>query len=127
MLQKIINHDIYDLPTGWDLYGESASSFCKTLASSTRFNIKRLLTFFCILSGEREKVQTVCVGKEFRLHVDSTSRIVTFTPDDGGPRQVLLEKTTVSGSVFVLHMYLRCFFRIMCTFKVQVQNLDFSI
>ncbi|XP_054890905.1 uncharacterized protein LOC129363033 [Poeciliopsis prolifica] len=52
------------------------------------------------LLGEREKVQTVCVGKEFRLPVDSTSRIVTFTPDSEGPRQVLLEKTTVKDPRF---------------------------
>ncbi|XP_023131491.2 uncharacterized protein LOC111572172 [Amphiprion ocellaris] len=52
------------------------------------------------LLGEREKVQTVCVGKEFRLPVDSTSRIVTFTPDDEGPRRVLLEKTAVKDTRF---------------------------
>uniref|UniRef100_A0A1A8BF00 Ig-like domain-containing protein n=1 Tax=Nothobranchius kadleci TaxID=1051664 RepID=A0A1A8BF00_NOTKA len=51
-------------------------------------------------SGEREKVQTVCVGKEFRLPVDSTSRIVTFTPDGDGVRRVLLEKTTVKDPRF---------------------------
>ncbi|KAM4585789.1 uncharacterized protein V3H82_004780 [Fundulus diaphanus] len=52
------------------------------------------------LLGEREKVQTVCVGKEFHLPVDSTSRIVMFTPDSGGPRRVLLEKTTVKDPRF---------------------------
>ncbi|KAM9740525.1 uncharacterized protein ACNS7B_011944 isoform 1-T1 [Menidia menidia] len=52
------------------------------------------------LLGEREKTQTLCVGKEFRLPVDSTSRIVTFTPDSDGPRQVLLEKTTVKDPRF---------------------------
>ncbi|XP_024138634.1 uncharacterized protein LOC112153003 isoform X1 [Oryzias melastigma] len=52
------------------------------------------------LLGEREKVLTVCVGKEFRLPVDSTSRIVTFTPDNNGPRQILLEKTTVKDPRF---------------------------
>ncbi|MEQ2161995.1 hypothetical protein GOODEAATRI_015418, partial [Goodea atripinnis] len=43
---------------------------------------------------------TVCAGKEFRLPVDSTSRIVTFTPDSEGPRRVLLEKTTVKDPRF---------------------------
>ncbi|KAK5618451.1 hypothetical protein CRENBAI_018251 [Crenichthys baileyi] len=52
------------------------------------------------LLDERQKVQTVCVGKEFRLPVDSTSRIVTFTPDSEGPRRVLLEKTTVKDPRF---------------------------
>ncbi|XP_008291359.1 uncharacterized protein LOC103365650 [Stegastes partitus] len=52
------------------------------------------------LLGEREKIQTVCVGKEFRLPVDSTSRIVTFTPDAEGPRRILLEKTTVKDPRF---------------------------
>ncbi|XP_029968432.1 uncharacterized protein LOC115403599 isoform X2 [Salarias fasciatus] len=52
------------------------------------------------LLGEREKVQTVCVGKEFRLPVDSTSRIVTFSPHPDGPRHVLLEKTTVKDPRF---------------------------
>ncbi|XP_028316267.1 uncharacterized protein LOC114471619 isoform X2 [Gouania willdenowi] len=47
------------------------------------------------LLGEREKVQTVCVGKEFRLPVDSTSRIVTFSSHPDGPKRVLLEKTSV--------------------------------
>ncbi|XP_069577430.1 uncharacterized protein [Brachyistius frenatus] len=67
-----------------------------------------LLTALCTLPlaagwdllGEREKVQTVCVGKEFRLPVDSTSRIVTFTPNPEGPRRVLLEKTTVKDPRF---------------------------
>ncbi|KAM6924084.1 uncharacterized protein FYW49_006505 [Xenentodon cancila] len=63
-----------------------------------------LLTFAAAagwdLLGEREKVQTVCVGKEFRLPVDSTSRIVTFTPDHQGPRRVLLEETTVKDPRF---------------------------
>ncbi|XP_061581180.1 uncharacterized protein LOC133446954 isoform X2 [Cololabis saira] len=63
-----------------------------------------LLTFAAAagwdLLGEREKVQTVCVGKEFRLPVDSTSRIVTFSPDDQGPRRVLLEQTTVKDPRF---------------------------
>ncbi|XP_017282607.1 uncharacterized protein LOC108242330 [Kryptolebias marmoratus] len=52
------------------------------------------------LLGEREKVQTVCVGKEFRLPVDSTSRIVTFTPDGEGLRRVLLENTHVKDPRF---------------------------
>ncbi|KAM4555233.1 uncharacterized protein PAE49_014355 isoform 2-T2 [Odontesthes bonariensis] len=49
---------------------------------------------------QREKIQTVCVGKEFRLPVDSTSRIVTFTPNSNAPRRVLLEKTTVKDPRF---------------------------
>ncbi|XP_041845277.1 uncharacterized protein LOC121642584 isoform X2 [Melanotaenia boesemani] len=53
-----------------------------------------------VVAGEREKVQMVCVGQEFRLPVDSTSRIVTFTPDSGGPKQVLLERTAVKDSRF---------------------------
>ncbi|XP_047441197.1 uncharacterized protein LOC125008147 [Mugil cephalus] len=52
------------------------------------------------LLGEREKVQTVCIGKEFSLPVDSTSRIVTFTPSPDGPRRVLLDKTTVKDPRF---------------------------
>ncbi|XP_035760013.1 uncharacterized protein LOC102792656 isoform X4 [Neolamprologus brichardi] len=52
------------------------------------------------LLGDREKVQTVCVGKEFRLPVDSTSRIVTFTPYPDGPKRILLEKTTVKDPRF---------------------------
>ncbi|KAM4732410.1 uncharacterized protein FYW61_008177 isoform 2-T2 [Anableps anableps] len=59
-----------------------------------------LLFALPLFSGEREKVQTVCVGKEFRLPVDSTSRIVTFTPDSEGPKRVLLEKTTVKDPRF---------------------------
>ncbi|KAM9835713.1 uncharacterized protein ACBT44_019420 [Syngnathus typhle] len=48
-----------------------------------------------VVLGEREEVQMVCAGKEFRLPVYSTSRTVTFTPNSGGSRRVLLEKTTV--------------------------------
>lgn len=44
-------------------------------------------------TGETENV---CAGKEFRLPVYSTSRTVTFTPDSGEPRRVLLENTFVS-------------------------------
>ncbi|KAJ0050216.1 hypothetical protein NL108_014054 [Boleophthalmus pectinirostris] len=50
--------------------------------------------------GDREEVQTICAGKEFRLPVYSTSRIVTFTPDQPGPRRVILEKTTVKDPRF---------------------------
>ncbi|KAK7922780.1 hypothetical protein WMY93_009682 [Mugilogobius chulae] len=50
--------------------------------------------------GDREEVQTICAGKEFRLPVYSTSRIVTFTPAQPGPRRVILEKTTVKDPRF---------------------------
>ncbi|XP_056239066.1 uncharacterized protein LOC130173657 isoform X1 [Seriola aureovittata] len=50
--------------------------------------------------AEREEVQTVCAGKEFRLPVYSTSRTVTFTPNPEGPKRVLLEKTTVKDPRF---------------------------
>lgn len=58
-----------------------------------------LLTLSFTLSGEREEVQMVCAGKEFRLPVYSTSRIVTFNPDSGSTRRVLLERTTVSKTM----------------------------
>ncbi|XP_013863474.1 uncharacterized protein LOC106517265 [Austrofundulus limnaeus] len=51
-------------------------------------------------TGEKEKVQTVCVGNEFRLPVDSDSRIVTFAPNGDGPRRVLLENTSVKDPRF---------------------------
>ncbi|XP_071314463.1 uncharacterized protein [Trachinotus anak] len=53
-----------------------------------------------VIPVEREDVQTVCAGKEFRLPVYSTSRKVTFTPNPEGPRRVLLEKTTVKDPRF---------------------------
>lgn len=56
---------------------------------------KIFLTFFSILIGDREEVQMVCAGKEFRLPVYSTSRTVTFTQNSAGPRRILLEKTIV--------------------------------
>uniref|UniRef100_A0AAV2MJP3 Uncharacterized protein n=1 Tax=Knipowitschia caucasica TaxID=637954 RepID=A0AAV2MJP3_KNICA len=52
------------------------------------------------VTSEREEVQTLCAGKEFRLPVYSTSRIVTFTPDQPGQRHVILEKTTVKDPRF---------------------------
>ncbi|XP_041800506.1 uncharacterized protein LOC121611860 [Chelmon rostratus] len=58
------------------------------------------LTVGWVVLGEREEVQQVCAGKEFRLPVYSTSRIVTFTPDSKGPRRVLLDKTTVKDDRF---------------------------
>ncbi|KAM8732282.1 uncharacterized protein AB9X84_024366 isoform 1-T1 [Acanthopagrus schlegelii] len=48
-----------------------------------------------VVLGEREEAQMVCAGKEFRLPVYSTSRMVFFTPDSDGPRRVLLDKTAV--------------------------------
>ncbi|XP_076595584.1 uncharacterized protein LOC143326017 isoform X1 [Chaetodon auriga] len=57
------------------------------------------LTVGWVVLGEREEVQQVC-GKEFRLPVYSTSRIVTFTPDSKGPRRVLLDNTTVKDPRF---------------------------
>lgn len=59
-------------------------------------------------TGEREEAQMVCAGKEFRLPVYSTSRMVIFTPDSDEPRRVLLDKTTVSGSVSLLVFLLCC-------------------
>ncbi|KAM7389711.1 hypothetical protein PAMP_023674 [Pampus punctatissimus] len=53
-----------------------------------------------VMLGEREEEQTVCVGKEFRLPVYSTSRTVTFTPNPPGMRRVLLDKTIVKDSRF---------------------------
>ncbi|KAM7417720.1 hypothetical protein PAMA_017387 [Pampus argenteus] len=53
-----------------------------------------------VMLGEREEEQTVCVGKEFRLPVYSTSRTVTFTPNPPGMRRVLLDKTVVKDSRF---------------------------
>lgn len=50
--------------------------------------------------GDKEEVQTICAGKEFRLPVYSTSRTVTFTPDRLGQRRVILEKTTVKDQRF---------------------------
>ncbi|XP_026186395.1 uncharacterized protein LOC113144509 isoform X2 [Mastacembelus armatus] len=42
----------------------------------------------------------VCAGREFRLPVYSTSRMVTFTPSTEGPKRVLLEKTMVKDPRF---------------------------
>ncbi|XP_050928242.1 uncharacterized protein LOC108899260 isoform X2 [Lates calcarifer] len=53
-----------------------------------------------VIPAEREEVQRLCAGKEFRLPVYSTSRTVTFTPNPDGPRRVLLEKTTVKDPRF---------------------------
>lgn len=53
-----------------------------------------------VVLSEREEVQMVCAGKEFRLPVYSTSRIVTFNPDSGASRRVLLERTTVKDPRF---------------------------
>ncbi|XP_049898272.1 uncharacterized protein LOC126388924 [Epinephelus moara] len=53
-----------------------------------------------VVLGEREEVQMVCAGRQFRLPVYSTSRTVTFTPHPDGPRRVLLDKTTVKDPRF---------------------------
>ncbi|XP_074529445.1 uncharacterized protein LOC141793033 [Halichoeres trimaculatus] len=50
--------------------------------------------------GEREEVQRLCTGKEFRLPVYSTSRTVTFTPNSGAEKHILLEKTNVKDPRF---------------------------
>ncbi|XP_074503695.1 uncharacterized protein LOC141774769 isoform X1 [Sebastes fasciatus] len=52
-----------------------------------------------VVLSERE-AQVVCAGREFRLPVYSTSRMVTFTPDPEGPRRVLLDKTVVKDRRF---------------------------
>ncbi|XP_019109280.1 uncharacterized protein LOC104933264 isoform X3 [Larimichthys crocea] len=66
---------------------------------SHRSYLKGLLTFFSTLTGEND-VNTVCAGKEYRLPVYSTSRMVTFTPNFKGTRHVLLNKTTVTDPRF---------------------------
>lgn len=68
-------------------------------------DVKRLLTLFATLIGDREEVQVVCAGKEFRLPVFSTSRTVTFKPDFEGQRRVLLENTIVRNN-FSLFVFL---------------------
>nr|XP_020480108.1 uncharacterized protein LOC109974311 isoform X2 [Monopterus albus] len=42
----------------------------------------------------------VCAGKEFRLPVYSTSRMVTFTPSSEGQKHILLENTIVKDPRF---------------------------
>lgn len=64
---------------------------------------KDTLTYIFIWTGEREEV---CAGKEFRLPVYSTSRTVTFTPDSGEPKRVLLENTSVSEISHALVLFL---------------------
>nr|XP_040031169.1 uncharacterized protein LOC120818285 [Gasterosteus aculeatus aculeatus] len=51
-------------------------------------------------SSIREEAQIVCAGREFRLPVYSSSRMVTFTPNPEGPRRVLLDKTIVKDPRF---------------------------
>lgn len=68
-----------------------------------------MLTFFSTLTVEREEVQMVCAGKEFRLPVYSTSRTVVFTPNPEGPKRILLEKTMVNRNVLVVMLVLCCF------------------
>lgn len=79
---------------------------------SHRSYLKGLLTFFSTLTGEND-VNTVCAGKEYRLPVYSTSRMVTFTPNFKGTRHVLLNKTTVSQSVSLLVLLFLC---LLCRF-----------
>nr|XP_046263037.1 uncharacterized protein LOC124068678 isoform X2 [Scatophagus argus] len=50
--------------------------------------------------GERDEAHVVCAGKEFRLPVYSTSRMVTFTPDSEGPRRLLLDGINVKDPRF---------------------------
>ncbi|KAM3612560.1 uncharacterized protein V6R79_010336 [Siganus canaliculatus] len=57
-------------------------------------------TLISTSTGEREESQMVCAGKEFRLPVYSTSRLVTFTPNSEGPKRLLLDKTTVKDPRF---------------------------
>ncbi|XP_015235703.1 PREDICTED: uncharacterized protein LOC107088197 isoform X2 [Cyprinodon variegatus] len=89
-----------------DVYPRIQPAMCCFLQDKMRIYVFLILLFTLPLFsswellGEREKVQTVCVGKEFRLPVDSTSRIVTFTPDSGGQRRVLLERSTVRDPRF---------------------------
>ena len=54
---------------------------------------KDMLTYTLLWTGEREEV---CAGKELRLPVYSTSRTVTFMPDSGEAKRILLENTSVS-------------------------------
>lgn len=103
MLEKINNNDMYSaVPTGWVVLSESKATFHQISFTYKTYHLKGVLTFFSTLTGEREEVQMVCAGKEFRLPVYSTSRTVTFTPDSEEPRRVLLEKTTVSEVVLLL-------------------------
>ncbi|XP_031713854.1 uncharacterized protein LOC116389360 isoform X1 [Anarrhichthys ocellatus] len=53
-----------------------------------------------VVPSEREEAQMLCVGREFRLPVYSTSRMVTFTPNNEGPRRILLDKTIVKDPRF---------------------------
>ncbi|XP_016895042.1 uncharacterized protein LOC103390976 isoform X2 [Cynoglossus semilaevis] len=48
----------------------------------------------------REQVKTICNGKEFHLPVYTRYSSVIFTPDDGGPKRILLEETNVLDSRF---------------------------
>lgn len=98
------------LPTGWVVLSESTVTFHYISFSYKIYYLNRGLTFFSTLTDEREEVQKVCAGKEFRLPVYSTSRTVTFTPDSQEPRRVLLEKTTVSklSVAFCLFVCLLC-------------------
>ncbi|XP_060903931.1 uncharacterized protein LOC132981849 isoform X2 [Labrus mixtus] len=53
-----------------------------------------------VVLGEKEEAQSVCSGKEFRLPVYSTSRMVTFTPNSEGERRTLLDRTNVKDPRF---------------------------
>ncbi|TNM98759.1 hypothetical protein fugu_013323 [Takifugu bimaculatus] len=72
------------------------------VSPQVKMSLPVLLTILLILplaAGERE---VLCAGKEFRLPVYSTSRTVTFTPDSGEPKRVLLENTSVKDPRFKL-------------------------
>nr|XP_057919437.1 uncharacterized protein LOC131110385 isoform X3 [Doryrhamphus excisus] len=75
-------------------------SSCVLLSVLWSLPLSTTITVGLIVLGDREEVQMVCAGKEFRLPVYSTSRIVTFTPNPVGPRRVLLEKTFVRDPRF---------------------------
>ncbi|XP_054647014.1 uncharacterized protein LOC129189433 isoform X2 [Dunckerocampus dactyliophorus] len=75
-------------------------SSCVLLSVLWSLPLTTTITVGLIVLGDREEVQMVCAGKEFRLPVYSTSRIVTFTPNPVGPRRVLLEKTFVRDPRF---------------------------
>lgn len=87
------NHIPFTLLTGWVIPGESTATLHHILLICRK--LTRSLTFFSTPTVEREEVQMVCAGKEFRLPVYSTSRTVIFTPNPEGHKRVLLEKTTV--------------------------------
>lgn len=103
------------------------------LLPQRRYCMNPLLTLSFTLSDEREEVQMVCAGKEFRLPVYSTSRIVTFNPDSGLTRRVLLNRTTVSKNMWLwslLHSYDVCVFFgffFLKSFQAQISNVNLKL